>query len=710
MNHEKSAQISIFVILAGILLIVGLFAFVSTSDTAIFSSDKPTFKIKEFTEKCLEDQSRYALREIGKKGGWYYSPNPDIYAKQGQFNTLIERAVGFEHPFYSKLDYWRYFDETSNTFTHNIPLLQDESNRYSISNQMISLIESTINSQCLEDYASFKDRYAVGTEKQKLDVRLSSLEDNSIIVELYLPVTITNQEDGTIDSIDVFEVEIENLIRDPYYMAQDIILAQQNRSFIETSYLDFIYQYQKTGDKDFLPPFYDFRFGVADYSISYADEEKELLQRIFNTHSGEIIILDTALTNSQVRKVNAVQDVSFRAAKSHQNYYLSQLEDSYLNTKDLRREYQDYTTKLVYDPFFPLAFSFSNGNAGGQVLTNKVFNQNLLVVQIQHTTYQTGYDVTVPTLYQISSSDVNPKNKFLFNVPIEVNIQNNNPLQVLLNNDIGDFEQQDEKFAVSYCDPAHYISQEVSLKVSEFNTFDEKIPLDDVSFTFACSTQPSTVCNIDPLHSEERYNSQEYRFSLPINCPNSELRISKKGYIDETFEVSPSLSQEIREDVALIQPKTLDLFYSVAGKDVGRHQESVILFEPINHPEYIQAFRVNSETDVSKLNVTLVPDTYSITSITYDNTSRTIPGKPGTKCSFFEKLLGCQDTPPLPPLKLNGWILSNFDIKGYEVTYNDLKFAKRMYAQIPGVEYPTSYDEMEQNLLPESDPRYIRID
>lgn len=708
---SRYAQISIFVINSAIVLVLGIIFFVTISTTSLFQQDTPSFRIQEFTQQCLEQQVYFAFNEVGRKGGWYFTENQvPLFARQNDHNSIINAARGFEHIFYGNLVYWNYFDESSNQINTNIPRLDDESDPFSIRNQIIRLVEETINAQCLEDYASFSERYTIDVDINELEITSTTFEGNRVVFEMYLPVFIRDQEQGVSDSITTFRVDVDNKIRIPYYIANDIVTAQNEESFIELAMLDFIYNYQSTGNNDLLPPFYDFRYGVADYSVIMAEDKKPLLRQIFNTHLNEVIITDLHLTPDQENIVRLNQEAVFRPVIAHQRDILSNLEsETFLNSQRLDREFSNHNARINFETFFPVSFSFSNGRGGGQILTHNVFNELLLIVPIQYTTYQAGYDVTIPILYQIESNSQTPDN-FIFNLPLEVNIRNNNPVRDLIDSGIRTSSLTDStSFSASFCNENHHISEDVVIDVSSFNRFGEREPLDNVEFTFSCSTQPSSICPISSQESQERFDSQEFVLQLPINCPDSRLEVSKDGFVSESLSVSPSLLNEVRERVTLTQPKELEFFFSIDGRTLGENQETFIMFEPINNPQYIQVFNFNSSTDFNNQNITLVPDTYRIVSLTFDNSSRIIPGIPGNRCSTFQRLTGCRNTPDLPDLPMEGWVLSSFDLENYIVNFEDIQFARRVIADLRGVTYPRSYDELQQE-MPRSERRDIRIE
>ncbi|MFP4402482.1 MAG: hypothetical protein ACLFPL_04595 [Candidatus Nanoarchaeia archaeon] len=707
MRLHTSAQISMFVIIGVIILILGIGVFLTLSSTTLFEDESPSYKVQEFTQSCLELQSKYALQEVAKKGGWYYLPNDVIFAQEGNFNEMIESSRGFEHAFYGDLRYWDYYDDSSGSMKQEIPTLDDEEDQYSIKNQVERLILETIDDQCLEDYSSFRDRFDIDARFAQLNITSTSFEDNQLTFELFLPLTIESEEEGGADSINRFQITIENSIKTPYYIANDIVQAQEDSSFIEHSYLDFIYNYQQAGDDDLLPPFYDFRYGETDYSVIYSDDKKPLLQQVFNTHSPEIIIQDVDLLPYQRQNVIDTQNSELRTAQAHQRELFT-TQDYNLNAKGLRREYGQYTSQLSYNPFFPISFSFSNGDGGGRVLTHDVTNELLLIVPIQYTTYQAGYDITTPVVYEITNSNQNPELDLTFNLPMEINIRNNNPIRVLLNDNIStnSLSTESNSYSPSYCGEEHFISEDVNLNIREKDKFGDEVPVEDVEFRFTCSTQEEVVCPVETLSSQERLNYQQYTLNLPINCPNSQVEIFKDDYISQEIEVSPSLNNEITQSVTFNKPRTFEFDFSVRGQDVGENQQSFILFEPQNNPQYIQSYSLNSTTDHENLNITLIPDTYTITSFTFDQSTQVIPKKPGTSCGTFD--FGCEPTPDIPSITLDGWILSDFKLEGFTITQDDLQFANRVSAQMPGVFYPQTYDDFDQN-MPRSDEKFIKI-
>ncbi|MFT4244138.1 MAG: hypothetical protein ACMXYB_01640 [Candidatus Woesearchaeota archaeon] len=709
LKYLLKGQISIFVIIAVIILIVGILALMLFSSSSIFQQETPGFRVQEFTQQCLLQQAEFAISEVAKKGGWYYKKGTQRFARPNDFNLLISRAQGFEHNFYGNLKYWDYFDENSNEFENQIPSLDDSQDPYSIKNQVIRLMEETINDHCLQDFASFTEVYEIDRDLTRLQISSTSFDQNRIIFDLYLPVQVRTFEGDSFESLDRFRVDIENKIRVPYYIANDIVLAQQELSFIEQAYLDFIYIYQDADDSNLLPPFYDFRYGVTDYSVIYAEDKKPLLQRIFNTHSREVIVTDLALDLVQEELLQQTQTLLFRNIQTHQSPLFSELDGTMLRTQRLNREYSNYVGNLHYEPFFPISFSFSNGKGSGQVLTHSVFNEVLLIVPVQYTTYQAGYDVTLPVIYEIRDSSA-VRDNFVFNLPLEVNIRNNNPLRALIEADyrLNSLEVQDS-FTPTFCNANHFISQDVSIEVSKLNEFDEREPLNNVSFMFYCSTQPSVACQVPISDTIERFNSNQYVLNLPINCPNSELEIIRDGFINQRVEVSPSLEEGIDKRVTMITPITLDFHFFVAGRTINVDQEAIILFEPKNNPEFIQVVNINSTTDLNNLNITLVPDVYEITAFVIDNRQDIIPKEEGERICIIPALrIGCRTTPDLPQIDLEGWIISSFELDNYIITFNDLQFARRVVADIPGVTYPTSYDDFNQQ-MPRSERRNIRI-
>lgn len=708
----KSAQISLFLIISVILLVLGITAVTVFNSSSIFQGESATYRVQEFTNACLDQQIEYAFNEIGKKGGWYYSKPGLFYAQSDFDNELVERSQGFNHVFYEELDYWNYYDDNSNSMKYSIPSLDEEDDKYSIKNQVLRLIRETINEHCLQDYASFSDAFEIEPQLDKLNISATSFERDNIDFSLYLPLSVKERSEDGVNSMTTFQTGVENPIKTPYYIARDIVIAQQNTSFIERAYLDFLYNYQVAGDESMLPPFYEFRYGVADYNIVYSDEKKPLLQQIFNTHSNEVIITDLGLTMSQDQKVRFTQDSPLKSAQSYQKEHISSLEQSYLEEYNLFGEYQNYVAKLKYEPFHPISFSFSNGKGGGRVLMHDAFYQNLLIVPIEYTTYQAGYDLTLPTIYEISGSSENfENNNFVFNLPLEINIRNNNPVRNLLDSDIRTNSYEvDSSYTASYCSQMHMISEDVNLKVSTRNKFDEREPLEDVEISFSCSAQPSTVCSIKEFDTRKQFNSLEYTMQLPINCPNSQIEIKKDGYVTKVIDdISPSLENPITREVELYTPKTVDLLYSIGGdySQLPQNQESILIFEPKNNPQYIEVIEFDSTTNMQNLNLTLVPDTYTITSFTFDNSTQIIPERPGKSCSWYE--VGCEDIPPLESIELNGWVISNYNLENYEISFADLQFAETIEANMPAVKYPTTYDEFEDQEIKISEQKDIRI-
>jgi len=452
-KNKRKAQISLFIIITTIIILLGFFYFGYNSDSIhIFSADKSSYKIKSFVNDCLDIETNNAVNEIGLHGGWLYH-TPMRFVKIDENKYLIKTQKGFDY-FGTQIPYWYYYDDMAGEFFLNIPDF-DSNNKYSIRNQVKMYLDDNLERNCIKSFSAFKDIYRIDYEPKEIKTNVI-FNQNNIEVTLNLPLEIKEINKNNSEFIDTFYIKQENKLRVPYYLARDIVNAQAQTSFVEKHMLNIITAYQSTADKNFLPPFYDFKLTFDKKPWKVKEVEKYAKESI----SSNINLLQFSQTDYIEKKIPVELKNNAFAKNFYKNYINSELLDLHSlikdEQKDIYDEYSNYQVRPTYEIFYPTFFSLSP-SFGDVVLfpkTESVFN----LLPFFFTEYSAVYEITTPILFEINP--VNSRDNFKFNLVIEANIDHNSPLSENINYNLNSDEfnlNLDSSSRNLICEPSKFI-------------------------------------------------------------------------------------------------------------------------------------------------------------------------------------------------------------------------------------------------------------
>ena len=329
------------------------------------------------------------------------------------------------------------------------------------------------------------------------------------------------------------------------------------------------------------------------------------------------------------------------------------------------------------------------------------------------TEYVSAYDITTAVFVEIQSED----GDYRFRFPIEVNIDNNNPLRNSYNLSLNFSALTDTSASTLSltCDPMQFISEPVRINITDpINYGNRKSPRDPLTgvegaiVEFTCKNLEKCIVLTDtPING--RYPSKnitELEFSLPINCYPGTLEISKFGHKTIRIEkLDPNLNDEINlGEFEMPSSKPLELI--IKKKDLGTTkfadghslkrdgtETGFLIFENLEEENFVRAIEVNS-TNQHYLEIDLMPGNYSITGFVIDNSNTTIPAE----TIEYDKnaiIPGGKEEVHLPQINLTAWISASLEIERFEVKTKDLLQNEELIVNLIDFGVPKSYDDLE---------------
>ena len=672
----RKLQASIFLIISAIILLGGITTyFLFSDDIDVFIDvDGEDSSVNYFITKCIEDTAKNSLNAIADKGGWYYSPNKD-YAKSFKTDLMNRESKGVSYLNVIDIDYWFYYDDKTNSFVNNIPEYDTDSD-YSIKNQIRRYVFDKLESTCIRNFYSLREIYDVN---KKSDLKLSvELENEFIHLYIEYPLDVVDKSTEEKSFIESFYVKIPNTIVVPYNLAKDLVEANEKTFFLDKSILSILASYSTTENRNYLPPFYDFKmeFDKKPWNL---DKTKEKAKSLLNINMGVL---------------------EFENTYKKQNSYLLSNEDFSKGVRDLFRKdflgifersiyypyYSRYDVKPVYETFFPSYISFTGNNE--DILLMPDANSVLGILPIFFTTYKSSWDMTFPILFEIKDKDSDEFFQFKFFV--ETNIQNNLPLHEKLLN-YGKLKTQISSLSNNYegliCDEEAFVGN-YSIEIFDST---KNSAVEDANVVFDCKGITSCHIGTSKIDSDGK---SFLNFKLPRDCNPGKLEIIKNNH--KTFKLenmNPNENSQInfgKVDMPSLKEFKLDFKIENFNKDTT----GFIFFQNKETEETSKALRLTKE-NIDNLSVGIMPNTeYRIYGMMILNDTIIIPEDEICDESFIGKLSGskCQK---LESIEMEQWIVGNYELE--DMFKSNILDKSIMEIEFNYIKPPSNYDDL-QNL------------
>ena len=224
---EKKAQVTLFVIIAIVLIAAISFGFYYAKNKAKISAGDFS-PIQDYLVSCLKQKAENAVLVLGLQGGYIETPE-------------LQQGSGYM-PFSSQLDflgtnvpYWAYFDRNG-IFTEQIPTIT------SMQNQLSNYLNEEIKT-C--DFSSFQEQgfSFILPEKASTSVKISN---GKIDITLDYPIRISKGENS--GKLSTIQSSLNSNLGKMYNSAREIYAYKSKSNFLENYSLDVLSLYAPTTD------------------------------------------------------------------------------------------------------------------------------------------------------------------------------------------------------------------------------------------------------------------------------------------------------------------------------------------------------------------------------------------------------------------------------------------------------------------------------
>lgn len=404
----KRGQITLFIIIGIILLVVvgTLFFFRERIFVEKLERAAPVAErvpqlfepIRKFTEDCLTEVSLQGLEKLGQQGGYLY------FDKVMVFNEIRPTdSDGLMFPGSDmKLLYWRYNKEAD--AENKVMLASHEPRISGMQEQLEKWVREQI-SGCLNGYAAFGEQGFQVSEAGELKVTVDMISTVRIAMER--PITVVKE--GTEATLQHFYVEHPVNMKHMYEIANQIMEAEQNYSFLEKNTLGLITLFGDTR-ADALMPMTDATFELASTTFWSKTKLKEDIKLILMQYTPLLRYLGSVNFYQFQYPVDEFSAVKQRIY----NDMVLPLEGG--QDLEVRFNYLDF-----WEPYFEM-------NCEGEICRPQSVTLNLLnLMPFGMQRYKGVYDISYPVWVSLYDNKALDGRGYFFNFALEANIRNNRP-------------------------------------------------------------------------------------------------------------------------------------------------------------------------------------------------------------------------------------------------------------------------------------------
>jgi len=415
---NKRGQITIFIILALLVLIGGGVFFYSTRKIAkpygpeinVVQEQVPIEfdAIKKYGNDCAYSAGVKGLKIIGKQGG--YVSFTDKTLNKESF-AITEKptesdAVSFTKDSELKIPYWWYLKSANNCkgdckFTSKRPDLRQTDN--SIEKQLERYIDLKFK-ECINNFQPFIEQGYNIQEAGKIrsDVTIGR-DDVTVLVEYPVNAVLQGKE----TKLSQFLVRIPLNLEKIYDLATKITNLEIKYRYLEKHALNLLVAFSGV-DKEKLPPMSDMQFKFGS-TVNW--QKSDIKNKI------------TGLLTSYIPLFQVDGAYNYE-----RNTFDSELKQRLYDSTIIpvaNNSFKDLSVYFTYLDFWPTYF---NLNCRGEKCMPSSANSLISFFGIQD--YRFGYDLSFPALVEVKDPSALNGQGYSFNFFLEGNIRNNKPMPV----------------------------------------------------------------------------------------------------------------------------------------------------------------------------------------------------------------------------------------------------------------------------------------
>ena len=509
---NKKSQITIFMII-GLVIIIGGAVFFSLTQK-VEKPFEPEIKIiqeqvpvefdpiKKYASDCAYSIGVEGLKIIGRQGGYISFTDKNLNKESFTItpNPTESDAVSFTKDSDLKTAYWWYL-KSANKCRGDCKFASRRADLRSTDNSIEKQLERYIDlkfKECLNNFETFTQQGFKISEagKLKTDVTIGS---NDIIVLVDYPLSVERQDTKT--KITQYLVRIPIDLDSLYDLATKITNLEIKHRYLEKHVLNLLVAFSGA-NKEKLPPMSDMQF---KFGSTTSWQKSDIKNKITGLLAAYIPLFQVDGTYNYERN-------TFGSELKQRLYDSTIIPVANSSFKNLAAEF-------TYLDFWPAYFDL---NCKGERCIPISANSLISFFGIQE--YKFAYDLSFPVLVEVKDPFALNSQGYSFNLFLEGNIRNNNPMPV----DFAPLEKSSISESSLLCDARTSGNVTVNV-VSAAN----KKPVDDAQVLYTITGES---CFIGSTNSDGALKEQ-----FPGGVAGGFVNVIKEGYIGKSLEFDPKV-------------------------------------------------------------------------------------------------------------------------------------------------------------------------
>ena len=532
----KRGQVTVFIIL-GIVLLLGIFLyFYMQEKSATFTPNlvvpEELVPLQRYIDSCVYDTAKDAIIKLGLQSGFVEIPSeimkqPSSYVKVDPYGIVIR-------------PYW-YYDTQSRIPTEEFMV-----------SQIKKYVEDNLP-RCFDSFRSFKDSFDITAPKHSAKVTIG---DKSVMIELDMPMEITNTKMNKKTNLRYFQAEIPVKLRATYELAKKIMQKENDNELLENVTIDLMTANPKI-------PFsgMEFKCGTLRWAIPSIKKE---LSDMLSVNLARIRVENTAYTPFDAKRENYIELSKYGMKEINEGKYpkIPTPNDAYEFFHylfDVGNSDKTLRANFVYRNEYGMDMR-AQPSKNGMLRSDLVSGQDYLkwmCINIYHFVYDVEYPVEV--IVNDNSSFGGDGYSFQFAFPVV--IRNNAPDRLVRNSMIFETPEYTEGFCEA---PGTQTS------ITVLGTLDgySDMELPGVTIGFECM---SNICQL----GETKAEGGHYRLktTVPGGCFNGYITANKTGYLDTRVQLTGDKIDIPMKKLKTMKMRVVKHVYQASGATLGGAEE-----------------------------------------------------------------------------------------------------------------------------------------
>jgi len=589
----NKAQISIFVVISVILVIVGVFLFFNNKfDFFVSTETKLRGEVSDVVNLCLEKNTKKAVFLLGFQGG-----HIDIKNNVKNFGVNNFLDIGL------KIPNW-------DTTKGNIPTIN------SMQNELELFVSKNANDCIIDNLKQLEEIIDIDI-RDNLSVK-AKINPENVIVEASIPISFNEKNvKEDVYTVNDFLVREDNVkLGDLYDLAVQVYNLEASKNFVEDLTIEQIYSASDYSDSKHSMPSEGMGFSCVPRVWTKSQLTRTLVN--LNNNNFKYLTFGGTYPNDFIFNSNLNEKYDSEEFKEYYEklytFNLAEVKNSFRNYKvDFFIPATETNTKNKFSQRFSFR-KFEVTPSSGEIVKAMDFKINLGAkipipcMQIYHHLYTLDYDIMVK-LTDYSEDG----NGYFFQFPLRVLIKNNNP-KVKPSTPISSLDKSN-KLQDKFCLEEN-LKYPLLIYVRDKNSGDY---LSDVNISYNCmnlqcdigSTKKPTYMGVTRVYADPRMDGV-----FPF-CFGGSVVAKKEGYHTAKIRVNTDetlfKNQNGNEDIEMIPVKSFEISKSTflmreresgLGKRVYTEDDGFVYISIENTNEDFESFGMwpNQEGYLNRVN------------------------------------------------------------------------------------------------------------